>query len=323
MGQTEYLEFEKLIVELETRVAKIRETTAQNDIDASTAIRSLEKRIQLLTKNTFSKLTPWQRVQVSRHVNRPYALDYIYEMTSSFQELHGDRSFKDDKAIVGGLCSINKRTFMVIGSQKGRDTKSRQYRNFGMANPEGYRKALRLMKLAEKFNKPILTLIDTPGAFPGIEAEERGQAHAIATNMQEMLKLRVPVICVVIGEGASGGAIAIGVGDTVLMLENTWYSVISPESCSSILWRSWDYKEQAAESLKLTPQDMLSNKLIDGIIEEPLGGAHRHPKKAAALLKKRVLQELKILEKMQPNERTQTRMDKFSRMCVFQEEPIS
>ena len=314
-----YLEFEKLITELEERLSAIK-AKSQNKKETTQTIQELEERIEQLTKETFSQLTSWQRVQLSRHVNRPYSLDYIAEITSDFEELHGDRAYKDDKAIVGGLGSIEGRTFMIIGQQKGRNTKERQYRRFGMANPEGYRKALRLMNLAEKFDKPILTLIDTPGAYPGIEAEQRGQAQAIAYNMQTMLALKVPIICIVIGEGASGGAIAIGVGDRVWMMENTWYSVISPESCSSILWRSWDYKEQAAESLKLTPTYMHKNGLIDGIIEEPVGGAHKNKAEAAKNLKNRVMNEIKVLDSLSPETRIAQRMEKFSRMCVYGEE---
>jgi len=272
-----------------------------------------------LKKETFENLTGWQRVQLSRHPDRPYTLDYIYEITTDFIELFGDRNVGDDKAMVGGLGSVEGQTFMFIGQQKGRNTKQRQLRNFGMANPEGYRKALRLMKLAEKFNKPIVTLIDTPGAFPGLEAEERGQGEAIARNLKEMFMLKVPVICIIIGEGASGGALGIAIGDRVLMLENTWYSVISPESCSSILWRSWDYKEQAAEVLKLTAKDMLQNKLIDGIIKEPLGGAHTDVKKMAAELKKTILENFAVLNNLSPRERINQRIDKFCAMGVVKE----
>lgn len=313
------LEFEKPIADLELKLSEMKDLAKGKNIDLSTDIKSLEEKIQTLKKETFQNLTRWQRVQVSRHADRPYALDYIYEMTNDFIELHGDRSVKDDKAMIGGLGDIDGRTVMFIGQQKGRNTKQRQERNFGMANPEGYRKALRLMKIAEKFNKPIVTLIDTPGAFPGIEAEERGQGEAIAKNLREMFKLKVPVICIIIGEGASGGALGIAIGDKVFMLENTWYSVISPESCSSILWRSWDYKEQAAEALKLTAPDMLQNKLIDGIIDEPLGGAHRNMKVMAATIKSAIKDSLAELDKLNPEKRMELRIDKFCSMGVVVE----
>jgi acetyl-CoA carboxylase carboxyl transferase subunit alpha len=264
------LDFEKPIVELEDKIADMKSLAQQNGVDVTDALASLKEKLQKLKEETYSNLTRWQRVQLSRHQDRPYTLDYIYEITDDFIEMHGDRSVADDKAMVGGFGSVDGQTIMFVGQQKGRNTKQRQERNFGMANPEGYRKALRLFRLAEKFNKPIITLIDTPGAYPGLEAESRGQAEAIARNMKEMSVLKVPVICIIIGEGASGGAIGIGVGDKVFMLENTWYSVISPESCSSILWRSWDFKEQAAEALKLTAQDMTGFGLVDGIIKEPL-----------------------------------------------------
>jgi acetyl-CoA carboxylase carboxyl transferase subunit alpha len=279
----------------------------------------LEKKILDLKKETFENLTGWQRVQLSRHPDRPYTLDYIYAITTDFIELHGDRTVADDKAMVGGLGTIDGQTFMLIGQQKGRNTKQRQIRNFGMANPEGYRKALRLMKIAEKFNKPIVTFIDTPGAFPGLEAEERGQGEAIARNLKEMFMLKVPVICIIIGEGASGGALGIGIGDRVYMLENTWYSVISPESCSSILWRSWDYKEQAAEVLKLTAKDMLENKMIDGIIKEPLGGAHTDVKWMAEEVKKTILSTTKELKAISAEQRIEDRIAKFCAMGVVKE----
>lgn len=314
-----HLEFERPIVELETKLADMKQLAQQSDVDVSGAITKLEAKIKILKKETFTNLTRWQRVQLSRHPERPYTLDYIYELSDDFVELHGDRSVKDDKAMVGGFAEIDGQTVMIIGQQKGRNTKQRQERNFGMANPEGYRKALRLMKLAEKFNKPILTLIDTPGAYPGIEAEERGQGEAIARNLKEMMTLKVPVISVVIGEGASGGALGIAIADKVLMMENTWYSVISPESCSSILWRSWDYKEQAAEALKLTAKDMLSNKLIDGIIEEPLGGAHTNMKETTASLKKEIMKHIKTLSKLSPEKRVDQRIDKFSNMGAYTE----
>ncbi|MFA0964203.1 acetyl-CoA carboxylase carboxyltransferase subunit alpha [Roseivirga sp. BDSF3-8] len=313
------LEFEKPIAELEAKLKDMKELADQNNVNVSDAVKSLEKRIKELKEETFNNLTRWQRVQLSRHSERPYTLDYIYEITDDFVELHGDRSVADDKAMVGGFGTIDQQTFMFIGQQKGRNTKQRQMRNFGMANPEGYRKALRLMKIAEKFNKPIVTLIDTPGAFPGLEAEERGQGEAIARNLKEMFALKVPVICIIIGEGASGGALGIAIGDRVLMLENTWYSVISPESCSSILWRSWDYKEQAAEALKLSAADMLHFKLIDGIVPEPLGGAHTDLKKVSATLKASILKELKDIQSQPVEEMIANRIDKFSSMGVFNE----
>src|SRR6187549_169233 len=282
------LDFEKPIAELEGKLDDMKHLASNSDKEVQAAVKALERKIQDLKKETFENLTGWQRVQLSRHPERPYALDYIYEITSDFIELHGDRNVGDDKAMIGGLGTIDGQTFMLIGQQKGRNTKQRQMRNFGMANPEGYRKALRLMKIAEKFNKPIVTFIDTPGAFPGLEAEERGQGEAIARNLKEMFMLTVPVICIIIGEGASGGALGIAIGDRVFMLENSWYSVISPENCSTILWRSWDYKEQAAELLKLTGKDMLSLKLIDGIIKEPLGGAHNDLKWMSGEVKKSI-----------------------------------
>jgi acetyl-CoA carboxylase carboxyl transferase subunit alpha len=311
------LEFEKPILELEEKLSDMKELARQSDVDVSKVINQLETKIKKLKKETFENLTRWQRVQLSRHPDRPYTLDYIYEITDDFIELHGDRSVKDDKAMVGGFGKIGGETVMLIGQQKGRNTKQRQMRNFGMANPEGYRKALRLMKIAEKFNKPIVTLIDTPGAFPGLEAEERGQGEAIARNLKEMFMLKVPVICIIIGEGASGGALGIAIGDRVLMMENTWYSVISPESCSSILWRSWDYKEQAAEALQLTAPDMLRNKLIDGIISEQLGGAHTDMKGSATELKKVILKNIKDLEKLTPEVRISQRIDKFGAMGAY------
>ena len=311
------LDFEKPIAELEAKLIDMKELAKTSDVDVSATVDQLEEKILKLKKETFSNLTRWQRVQLSRHPERPYTLDYIYEITNDFIELHGDRTVKDDKAMVGGFGTLGDQTMMFIGQQKGRSTKQRQMRNFGMANPEGYRKALRLMKIAEKFNKPIVTLIDTPGAFPGLEAEERGQGEAIARNLKEMTMLKVPVICIIIGEGASGGALGIAIGDRVLMMENTWYSVISPESCSSILWRNWDYKEQAAEALKLTADDMLKNKLIDGIIKEPLGGAHTDLNASSAELKKVILKELKSLSAMKPRERIERRIDKFSAMGFY------
>jgi acetyl-CoA carboxylase carboxyl transferase subunit alpha len=313
------LDFEKPIAELESKLEDMKTLAGDSDKEVQAAVKALEKKILDLKKETFENLTGWQRVQLSRHPDRPYTLDYIYEITTDFIELHGDRNVADDKAMVGGLGTIDGQTFMIIGQQKGRNTKQRQMRNFGMANPEGYRKALRLMKMAEKFNKPIITFIDTPGAFPGLEAEERGQGEAIARNLKEMFMLKVPVICIVIGEGASGGALGIAIGDKVLMLENTWYSVISPESCSSILWRSWDYKEQAAEVLKLTGKDMLSLKLIDGIVKEPLGGAHTNLKWMSQEVKKVIMDNFKELNKLTPEDRISKRIDKFCAMGVVKE----
>jgi acetyl-CoA carboxylase carboxyl transferase subunit alpha len=313
------LEFEKPIAELEAKLADMKSLAESNHVDVSDAVKKLEEKILELKKNTYANLTRWQKVQLSRHPERPYTLDYINMITTEFIELHGDRNYGDDKAMVGGFGKIDGKTFMLIGTQKGRNTKQRQMRNFGMANPEGYRKALRLMKLAEKFNKPIITFIDTPGAFPGLEAEERGQGEAIARNLKEMFMLKVPIICIIIGEGASGGALGIAIGDKVLMLENTWYSVISPESCSSILWRSWEYKEQAAEALKLTSQDMMKFKLVDGMIEEPLGGAHTDPVWMANKVKEVILKETSLLEKMPVTQMMQERIDKFCAMGVFYE----
>jgi acetyl-CoA carboxylase carboxyl transferase subunit alpha len=310
------LDFEKPIFELENKLRDMKKLAEDSGVDVVKAIASLEEQIDKLKKETFSNLTRWQRVQLSRHPDRPYTLDYIYEITDDFIELHGDRQVADYKAMVGGFGTVDGETIMFIGQQKGRNTKQRQERNFGMANPEGYRKALRLMKIAEKFNKPIVTLIDTPGAFPGLEAEQRGQAEAIARNIQEMCMLKVPVICIVIGEGASGGAIAIAIGDKVMMLENTWYSVISPESCSSILWRSWEYKEQAAEALKLTAIDMQEAKIIDEIIKEPLGGAHTDLNWMSKEVKKVILKNIKALKKLNPEKRIEQRIEKFSKMGV-------
>jgi len=311
------LEFEKPIVELENKIEEMKKY--QNNLDISDEIKSLEQKVLKLKKSIYSNLTRWQIVQLARHPERPYTLDYIYSITNDFVELHGDRLYKDDKAIVGGFASIDEHKVMIIGHQKGRDTKSNVYRNFGMPNPEGYRKALRLMKLAEKYNKPIITLVDTPGAFPGLEAEQNGQAEAIAKNLLEMSKLKVPVIVVIIGEGASGGALGIAVGDRILMLENTWYSVISPESCSSILWRSWEYKEQAAEALKLTPQDLLKQGIIDRIVPEPLGGAHKDATLMAATLKKVLIEELNKLCKIKPERLVLNRIEKFANIGVFEE----
>jgi acetyl-CoA carboxylase carboxyl transferase subunit alpha len=313
------LDFEKPIAELESKLESMKHLASDSDKEVQAAVKALEKKILELKKETFENLTGWQRVQLSRHPDRPYTLDYIYEITSDFIELHGDRNMGDDKAMIGGFGTIDGNTYMLIGQQKGRNTKQRQMRNFGMANPEGYRKALRMMKTAEKFNKPIITFIDTPGAFPGLEAEERGQGEAIARNLKEMFMLQVPVICIVIGEGASGGALGIAIGDRVMMLENTWYSVISPESCSSILWRSWDFKEQAAEVLKLTAKDMRELNLIDGIIKEPLGGAHTDVKWIASELKKVIIAQTTELQKLSADERIQQRIDKFCKMGVVKE----
>ena len=312
-----YLDFEEPIKKLHEQLAQARELQEQSDVDMHSTVADLEGKIAEVTAKIYSNLTPWQRVQVSRHPDRPYTLSYIDAITGGrFEELHGDRNVKDDKAMVGGWGFIDDQPVMFIGQQKGVNTKMRQYRNFGMANPEGYRKALRLMKLAEKFNRPIVTLIDTPGAFPGLEAEERGQGEAIARNLIEMCQLTVPVICVVIGEGASGGALGIGIGDRVLMLENTWYSVISPESCSSILWRNWDHKMEAAEALKLTGEDMLSLNLIDGIIPEPLGGAHANREAMYATLKTHLQEHLAKLLPMDSAKRIDARIKKFSSMGV-------
>lgn len=313
------LDFEKPIAELEEKLEDMKKLATESDVDVAEAVKSLENKIDTLKKDTFQHLTRWQRVQLSRHPERPYTLDYIYEITDDFVEIHGDRTVKDDKAMVGGFGTINKQTFMIIGQQKGRNTKQRQMRNFGMANPEGYRKALRLMKLAEKFNKPIITLIDTPGAYPGLEAEERGQGEAIARNLKEMFMLKVPVICIIIGEGASGGALGIGIGDRVLMLENSWYSVISPENCSTILWRSWEYKEQAAEALKPTAKDMKELKMVDGIIKEPLGGAHTDIKTTAKEVKKVILKNFKELDNISVDDRINQRIEKFCSMGVVAE----
>lgn len=315
------MDFEKPIDELKEQLEKAKQIGAKGKVNTEKLVAELEKKIEEVKKDIYSNLTAWQKVQVSRHPDRPYSLDYINAITEgNFIELYGDRNVKDDKAMIGGFGSVDGKTIMFIGQQKGNNTKARQYRNFGMPNPEGYRKALRLMKLAEKFDKPIVTLIDTPGAYPGLEAEERGQGEAIARNLYEMSILKVPVICIVIGEGASGGALGIGIGDVVLMLENTWYSVISPESCSSILWRNWDNKEKAAEALKLTAKDMLEQKLIDGIVKEPLGGAHTNPEKMYQTVKAEILKYLPKLSAMDATERVHKRIDKFSSMGVFNEE---
>ena len=311
------LDFEKPIVELEQKIDEMRKLS--DNLDIADEITTLEKKVSQLRENVFSNLTRWQRVQLARHPERPYTLDYIGMMTTGFIELHGDRLFGDDKSIVGGFCRLEDDTVMIIGHQKGRDTKSNLFRNFGMPQPEGYRKALRLMKLAAKFGKPVITLLDTPGAYPGIEAEERGQAEAIARNLFEMSHLPVPIIVVVIGEGASGGALGIGVGDRILMLENTWYSVIAPESCSSILWRSWEYKEQAAEALRLTARDLYEQKIIDKIVPEPPGGAHRNPQQTAQILKDTLVEELRPLKKMKTEKLIEKRIEKFSAMGAWNE----
>ncbi len=306
------LDFEKPVFDLEQKIQEMRKY--EGNVDISGEINRLEKKVNQLRESVYSNLTRWQRVQLARHPERPYTLDYIERIMDDFVELHGDRKYGDDKAIVGGFAILDGKSVMVIGQQKGRDTKSNVYRNFGMMNPEGYRKALRMMKLAEKFKRPIITMLDTPGAFPGIEAEERGQAEAIARNLFEMSKLKVPVVVVIIGEGASGGALGIGVGDRILMMENAWYSVISPESCSSILWRSWDYKEQAAEALRLTAPDLVEQKIVDRIIKEPLGGAHRNPQEAAMILKDVLIEELKLLSKLKPEKLVERRINKFVQM---------
>jgi acetyl-CoA carboxylase carboxyl transferase subunit alpha len=311
------LDFEKPILELDQKIDEMRKYSDSLDIEDE--IAQLEKKVQELRVNIYSNLTRWQKVQLARHPDRPYTLDYIEMMMTDFLELHGDRSFRDDKAVVGGFARLNGESVMVIGTQKGRDTKSNLYRNFGMPNPEGYRKALRLMKLAAKFKRPVITMLDTPGAYPGIEAEERGQAEAIARNIFEMSHLPTPIVVVIVGEGASGGALGLGVGDRVLMMENTWYSVISPESCSSILWRSWDYKEQAAEALKLTADDLLKQDVIDRIVPEPIGGAHREPQKAAEILKEILIDELKSLKKIKPEKLIERRIEKFAKMGEWEE----
>lgn len=313
-----YLDFEQPIKELEEQIANTKEIGENTGVDMSDKIKELEKKLIKETKAIFSGLTPWQRVQLSRHPDRPYSLAYIdYITNGTFQELHGDRGVRDDKAMVGGFGLVDGQSVMFIGQQKGINTKMRQYRNFGMPNPEGYRKALRLMKLAEKFNKPIVTFIDTPGAFPGLEAEERGQGEAIARNIYEMMRLKVPVLCIIIGEGASGGALGIGVGDKVTMLENTWYSVISPESCSSILWRSWEYKEKAASALKLTSTDMKKNGLVDDVIPEPVCGAHRNHEEIFETVKQYIVKNVKALEKVDADKRVNDRIEKFCKMGVW------
>lgn len=312
-----YLDFEKPIAELTELRDKMVQTAEKSGVDVSGSLQEIEEKIASKRKEIYSSLTPWQRVQVSRHPDRPYSLDYIKTLTDgNFVELHGDRTVKDDKAMIGGLGMFNGRSVMFIGQQKGRNTKLRQFHNFGMPNPEGYRKALRLMKMAEKFGKPVVTFIDTPGAFPGLEAEERGQGEAIARNLLEMARLKVPIICIIIGEGASGGALGIGIGDRVLMLENSWYSVISPENCSTILWRSWDHKARAAEAMKLTAEDMLSQGLIDGVIREPVGGAHTNWDEMFAIMKTELQRLLDEVLPINAEERMHQRIEKFCKMGV-------
>ncbi|WP_411894346.1 acetyl-CoA carboxylase carboxyltransferase subunit alpha [Winogradskyella sp. A2] len=316
----EYLEFELPIKELEEQLDKCQIIGQESDVDVTETCKQIEKKLAETKKEIYKNLTAWQRVQMSRHPNRPYTLDHIKALCGeSFLELHGDRNVKDDKAMIGGLGKIGDQSYMFIGQQKGFNTKTRQYRNFGMSNPEGYRKALRLMKSAEKFGIPVVTLIDTPGAYPGLEAEERGQGEAIARNILEMTRLKVPIITVIIGEGASGGALGIGVGDKVLMLENTWYSVISPESCSSILWRSWEYKEQAAEALKLTAKDMKRMKLVDQIVKEPLGGAHTDKEKTFLAVKDAIVKSFEELKNLSPKELVKQRMEKYANMGVYKD----
>ena len=315
-------DFEKPLVDLYDQIEKLKLLSDKSKVDVSATIKELEAKIAVEKAHLYSTLSPWQKVQISRHSDRPKTLQYIEYLCPEFIELHGDRNFRDDKAIVGGFGMLNGESVMFIGHQKGVNTKMRQYRNFGMPNPEGYRKALRLMKLAEKFNKPIVTFIDTPGAYHGPEAEERGQGEAIARNLMEMSVLKVPVICIIIGEGASGGALGIGVGDRVYMMEYSWYSVISPESCSSILWKSWDFKEKAAEVLKLTADDMLQNKLIDGIIREPLGGAHYNPDMAAEAIKKQIVSDLAELKRKKTDKLIAERIQKISSMGVVNDLPV-
>lgn len=312
-------DFEKPLADLYQQIDKVKQIADKTKVDMSATLAELEEKAEDTSKHLYKNLTGWQKVQMSRHAERPQTLDYINLICEDFIELHGDRTVKDDKAIIGGFATIDGQTVMVIGHQKGKNTKERQYRNFGMANPEGYRKALRLMRLAEKFNKPVISFIDTMGAYPGLEAEERGQGEAIARNLLEMSVLKVPILCFIVGEGASGGALGIGIGDKVYMLEHTWYSVISPESCSSILWRSWDFKEKAAECLKLTSEDMFKNQLIDGVVKEPLGGAHQNPEEMAQTLKSQILGDLKALKKVDSEKLIAKRIDKFCAMGVVNE----
>ena len=316
----EYLDFELPLKDLKDQLEKCNLLGNESKVDVRDTSKKLKEKIEAKKKEIYSNITPWQRVQLSRHPSRPYTLDYINALTeNNFLELHGDRNISDDKAMIGGLGKIENQTFMFIGQQKGNNIKTRQYRNFGMANPEGYRKALRLMRLAEKFKIPVVTMVDTPGAYPGIEAEERGQAEAIARNLYEMFNLKTQIIVIVIGEGASGGALGIGIGDKIMMLENTWYSVISPESCSSILWRSWDFKEEAANVLKLTPKDMKENKLIDKIIKEPLGGAHQNRDKIFNTVKKEIISTFQDLKKQKIKDLLENRLKRFTEMGVFNE----
>ena len=316
----EYLDFELPLKDLKDQLEKCNMLGDESKVDVRDTSKKLKEKIEAKKKEIYSNITPWQRVQLSRHPSRPYTLDYINALTeNNFLELHGDRNISDDKAMIGGLGKIDNQTFMFIGQQKGNNIKTRQYRNFGMANPEGYRKALRLMRLAEKFKIPVVTMVDTPGAYPGIEAEERGQAEAIARNLYEMFNLKTQIIVIVIGEGASGGALGIGIGDKIMMLENTWYSVISPESCSSILWRSWDFKEEAANVLKLTPSDMKENKLIDKIIKEPLGGAHQNRDKIFNTVKKEIISTFQDLKKQKLKDLLENRLKRFTEMGVFNE----
>jgi len=312
-------DFEKPLSDLYQQIDKVKQIADKTKVDMSATLAELEEKAEDTSKHLYENLTGWQKVQMSRHAERPQTLDYINLICDDFIELHGDRTVKDDKAIIGGFATIDGQTVMVIGHQKGKNTKERQYRNFGMANPEGYRKALRLMRLAEKFNKPVISFIDTMGAYPGLEAEERGQGEAIARNLLEMSVLKVPILCFIVGEGASGGALGIGIGDKVYMLEHTWYSVISPESCSSILWRSWDFKEKAAECLKLTSEDMYKNQLIDGVVKEPLGGAHQNPEEMAQTLKAQIVDDLKALKKIDTEKLITKRIDKFCAMGVVNE----
>jgi acetyl-CoA carboxylase carboxyl transferase subunit alpha len=312
-------DFEKPLTDLMQQVEKVKQVADKTKVDMSATLKELDEKVENISNSLYNNLTGWQKVQMSRHADRPQTLDYIDFICDDFIEMHGDRTVKDDKAIIGGFATIEGQTVMIIGHQKGKNTKERQFRNFGMANPEGYRKALRLMKLAEKFNKPVISFIDTMGAYPGLEAEERGQGEAIARNLLEMSVLKVPILCFVIGEGASGGALGIGIGDKVYMLEHTWYSVISPESCSSILWRSWDFKEKAAECLKLTSEDMFNNKLIDGIVKEPLGGAHQNPEMMATTLKAQILTDINQLKKQNTDELIASRIDKFCAMGLVVE----
>src|SRR5580698_5301558 len=319
----QFLDFEKPIEEIYGQINKLKEMSAKNQVDVSGSVRELEESLEKTRSQIYSNLTPWQRVQLSRHPERPYTLYYIEKIFTNFTELYGDRQVKDDKAMIGGMAELNGMPVMIMGQQKGVNTKMRQMRNFGMANPEGYRKALRLMKMAEKFNRPIITFIDTPGAYPGLEAEERGQGEAIARNLFEMVNMKVPVICIIIGEGASGGALGIGIGDRVLMLENTWYTVISPESCSSILWRSWNFKEKAAEQLRLTSQDMSSFGLVDDVIPEPLGGAHTDPEQTAETLRSYLISTINALKQTDPEKRITQRIEKLSKMGFYDETEVA